>query len=762
MKFNNENKKIKIDILLFIFLSLLIFAWFDHLFRFLFSILGNGYINNPKLCTFMALILFVIFIIFIKMYVEIEREKIIFIDIVLLCIGVIYFLLKVPFPENMFDTVCYELHIQEFPFVDWVKTNQSFMDKSYLYALGDRVYYYFRIIFGYRLSILPNLLIYLISYFKIKEILKYFYNNYFENRNEDNITKLVIPMMTMMCLLSEYFVAGMYLTKIDIFIVPIFLECIRLSFCKDNLHIEDYIYSSLLIGLAIAIKINFAIILIPLIVYILLKNRKHLNIKVLSASIIPCMIILSIYIIHTYISVGNITYPYYNWIFKSQYASLERISWDERWGPKTFVEKIAWPIYIFFKPGRYSELPFNSGRLALGYIVGIIAIIANSFYKKFKSTRIILIFIANVLLWSYTSGYSRYGIANDIFAGIIICLIILELLIDISKNNKQVNKNICTIIISIFVINFMYAQAIITYRNIDWKGNNNSLFVSELNFDRGQFLKDYVDNSKRLFRDRGKIISDNKEEIEGVLDKVKLWIDANNNMYYMMLKNDAKIYMDNSAFTEEVKEKKRRELYKLYKRYGKEGIYAIGESALGYDYAKEKYSELGLEIEETYNFEVDFIKAGDKITLYHLVPNEIFFNENLTLEEKEYSIKFPLILSWKGGFSDLEGTKDENWRWCSNNGKLEINNTGNTDRKINVEMEVFTDEDKLSEFEIDSQFFSDSIQINSDGKKISKTIIIPPGNHIIEFHSNAQQVISENDPRNLVFRVVNFKYNEVK
>lgn len=129
---------------------------------------------------------------------------------------------------------------------------------------------------------------------------------------------------------------------------------------------------------------------------------------------------------------------------------------------------------------------------------------------------------------------------------------------------------------------------------------------------------------------------------------------------------------------------------------------------------------------------------------------------------KEYMINNPLILSWNGEFSNLEGTKDNNWRWCSNNGELDMNNTSDISRKIKLEMKIFTGYKQFSEFKINSELFEDNIQVNSDGQEISKTIIVPPGNHIIKFSSNAQPIINEADPRNLVFRVVDFKCSEEK
>lgn len=130
--------------------------------------------------------------------------------------------------------------------------------------------------------------------------------------------------------------------------------------------------------------------------------------------------------------------------------------------------------------------------------------------------------------------------------------------------------------------------------------------------------------------------------------------------------------------------------------------------------------------------------------------------------DKKSTALNPLLFSWGGGFSDLEGTPDDNWRWCSFNGTLQIYNGLDRERKVLVEMNFATDYPDLSDLRIISPLIKQSVKVNSAGYAFSQTLIIPPGHYTIEFASNAKRVVAPSDPRSLVFKVRNFKYKEIE
>lgn len=116
----------------------------------------------------------------------------------------------------------------------------------------------------------------------------------------------------------------------------------------------------------------------------------------------------------------------------------------------------------------------------------------------------------------------------------------------------------------------------------------------------------------------------------------------------------------------------------------------------------------------------------------------------------------PLMLVWKGGFSDLESSPEKNWRWSSNEGELYLHNTSQRERRVNLEMAFASGYEEFADLTI-SGLYSDRLQINASPVPYSKTITVPPGESIIKFTSNGRRIDAPLDPRVLIFRIENFK-----
>jgi hypothetical protein len=114
-------------------------------------------------------------------------------------------------------------------------------------------------------------------------------------------------------------------------------------------------------------------------------------------------------------------------------------------------------------------------------------------------------------------------------------------------------------------------------------------------------------------------------------------------------------------------------------------------------------------------------------------------------------------LEWGDGFYELEGTTENNWRWCSDRGTLIINNPANEDRKITINTGFSTPRyPEFSNLKIESSLFNDNLKINNIPLKYIKEIVVPPGRNIIKFSCDAMRV-NTTDPRYLVFETHNFQ-----
>lgn len=128
--------------------------------------------------------------------------------------------------------------------------------------------------------------------------------------------------------------------------------------------------------------------------------------------------------------------------------------------------------------------------------------------------------------------------------------------------------------------------------------------------------------------------------------------------------------------------------------------------------------------------------------------------------KKELSFH-PILVDWKGGFSDLESGPAKTWRWCSSEGELRIKNTSRLPRTIKLEMAFATGYPVLDEFTI-SGLISEQVKVNNVPSPYSKTVTVPPGESIIRFRSAARRIDEPRDPRVLVFRIEDFKMTELQ
>lgn len=116
-----------------------------------------------------------------------------------------------------------------------------------------------------------------------------------------------------------------------------------------------------------------------------------------------------------------------------------------------------------------------------------------------------------------------------------------------------------------------------------------------------------------------------------------------------------------------------------------------------------------------------------------------------------------LKVEWLDGFSGMEGDSSLNWHWASNKAKLLIDNPSNRPKDVTFNMSFATGWAEKSHIKIESDLFSDNLDVNMEAFPFTKKISVPPGKHIIKFTSDAKQVNAPGDPRKLFFRINNFK-----
>lgn len=114
----------------------------------------------------------------------------------------------------------------------------------------------------------------------------------------------------------------------------------------------------------------------------------------------------------------------------------------------------------------------------------------------------------------------------------------------------------------------------------------------------------------------------------------------------------------------------------------------------------------------------------------------------------------PIEVEWKEGFDN----KQDNilgglWRWSDQQSTLIISNPTAKSRETKLSMFLASGWPEYSNLRIESNLFSEVAKINNKPSLFEKTIILPPGKHVIKFSSDAKQVKAPKDPRKLFFRI---------
>ncbi len=275
-------KALRLDSLTFIFLALLALAFFDCFGRFLsFCIFGD--VVSSLACFLVGLLALAAVLFLLRKRVSLYAPAFNKIDILFVVIFALYFFMKAVFPDGMADTMSYEIFVQEFSFtskLEGMKPNLPLM--SAWYSLGDRVFYYFRIVFGYRLSLLPNILVFFVSFYKLKEILFGFFKEIFPRKRKNNKPSAVASIISgaaFLILCDEFILMGAVIIKPDLFVIPLLLECFRIVFQTEQRDAALYFFLGLLTGLSVAVKLTNVVYFLPLIILAVYQDIRQKTFK---------------------------------------------------------------------------------------------------------------------------------------------------------------------------------------------------------------------------------------------------------------------------------------------------------------------------------------------------------------------------------------------------------------------------------------------------------------------------------------------------
>src|SRR5688572_28009234 len=333
------------------------------------------------------------------------------------------FLLRVPFPDVSFDVLNYRLF-------QAARSLNGFLDQPGDFSptpmpfnpAPDMVMGITRLLFGYRLGTIVNLLALLWSARIIDRLLR---------AHVPHAWVRAGSILAVLAVEQIFFQINTYL--IDLLALPLLLEATRLALrsvepAKWSRHLSRIAF---LLGLSVAFKlinVAFALPIALLSAWTLIAEHRGLTpwsdllragLFSFAAFLLP-VLPFSIYL---YQQTGSPVFPMMNGIFQSPYWPANN-NWDNRWGAFGFWQVVAWPIRLLWQPERLSELAVYSGRLPLGAAGALIALVLA--WRDRQLRAICFLTLTGLVLWSAASGYVRYAIFLELTAGVLLMMLVVN------------------------------------------------------------------------------------------------------------------------------------------------------------------------------------------------------------------------------------------------------------------------------------------------------------------------------------------------
>jgi phosphoglycerol transferase len=117
-----------------------------------------------------------------------------------------------------------------------------------------------------------------------------------------------------------------------------------------------------------------------------------------------------------------------------------------------------------------------------------------------------------------------------------------------------------------------------------------------------------------------------------------------------------------------------------------------------------------------------------------------------------------IAVEWREGFYQAEGAPPWIGRWCLSEGSLWLHNPSNEPAAVNLRIAFTTIDDRPFCVKMESTLLSEkTVQVSARLRDFCKTIVVPPGSHLIRLSCDIPPFVYPGDPRTLVFKVNKFE-----
>ncbi len=219
---------------------------------------------------------------------------------------------------------------------------------------------------------------------------------------------------------------------VDLLPLPILLEALALALSTPpetgKLPRRSAVLG-LLLGTAVALKLTNLVFALPVGLVALLRWRSGFRsfrpaIAALGAGAVAFVLPVAPHALVLTLRHGSPVFPHFNALFRSPDFPPLDIK-DGRWGPVSARDALAWTVTSAFRPERLSEFMLTTGRLALGWVVALGALL---FLRRDGFVRAIaFVAVAGGVLWSFGTGYYRYGLFGELAGSLAVVLLAARL-----------------------------------------------------------------------------------------------------------------------------------------------------------------------------------------------------------------------------------------------------------------------------------------------------------------------------------------------
>ncbi|HJT66650.1 MAG TPA: NBR1-Ig-like domain-containing protein, partial [Pyrinomonadaceae bacterium] len=303
--------------------------------------------------------------------------------------------------------------------------------------------------------------------------------------------------------------------------------------------------------------------------------------------------------IYIYRLTSNPIFPIANGFFQSPFWPTHG-GWDDRWGPQTFWQTLAWPVLAWFKPERHSELGVYSGRLSLAFVVALIVL--PLCWRHIQIRLLCILLLASALLWAVGGmGYSRYGLFEDVLGGVVLSAVIAV----VAAHRRAWQTAVAAVLGAVFVLQSFVG----CHYALDKEWGERTTLIKDPDI--------YARESSFLLRDHS-LRSFLTDEEKARFDRVKVWFETGpkTTIFEVLLNRRAPILALRQPEFFHTREAWH-EFIRKVEAAGGENMYSLCFSA-DLENAKHAIADRGLELGEVVPVDVPFFSPRERVGLMSL------------------------------------------------------------------------------------------------------------------------------------------------